>query len=894
MFGSDGARRSLRGWGPRLMLAATLALAAGWLPISAGADELSPPWNGEPVSPGLGPTYGEEWCAPVGSENVPQTPPLAIIPYGAIRCTLEKFEQEAAAAGVPDRMEVEVIGKSVLNREIYGVVVNALETPEQVRDSERWFEIRSMMLTDPAGAQALLESYGDEVKIPIFVEANIHGGEREGTDAMMQVIRDLVTTPYGVNPTVDAVLDHAIVVVIPTTNPDGRVAGTRANANGFDMNRDLLVQSQPEMRANIAYQLEWLAPVALALHGYYNPTLIDGLTKPHNPGIEYDKFLYWNQRRLDANEAALAAIGQGVQRPVNHWGANANTNPPVGPYYAEGWDDWGPFYTQTYMAMYGVDSSTVEMCSAAVPCGGRLGSKRAQYLAFYSSAMFWIEHRHAILHDQLEVFRRGAAGEPRPRCCDDPLLQERGFEETQHNWMVEYPRAYVIPFDGRHPVANAQRSDAEANRLVDWLLFNAVEVHRLTESYEWGGQLFAKGSYVVWMDQPRRSIALTALDEGQDITLRIGRLYASPAAWSHGYLWGADVVEVPAEDVAFAPPTVPITEPNALQGGVRIGRSSWYSLRLRGVSEVRAVLDLLRRGIDAEMAEEAFLSTTGGWMPAGTLIFDNSPSTVAALREVGRSVGVWFERNWRVRKPPTSQVDEAPRVAVLGTAAAMPATDYTWVLKQIFGPDVDWVSVAALNAATGPDPLQGFDVLYNAGVAWTSLNDTGRARLTTFLAGGGGYLATSQAAAGFGLLPAAGLVSGSLTQAASGTAYGGIAVWNNEGKDGPLTGGYGEYDYLFLPSATTYFSTTPEGVAVDGRYLATMSETPSDGYLAGLWRDRGAEINGMPVIVHGTTTADGSRWAAMATNPFSRGDAERLWLWIGQAALWSNLTDEAP
>ena len=77
------------------------------------------------------------------------------------------------------------------------------------------------------------------------------------------------------------------------------------------MNRDLLVQSQPEMRANIALQLEWLAPVMLAMHGYVNPTLIDGLTKPHNPGLEYDLFLNWNPPRLDANEAALAAVSAG-------------------------------------------------------------------------------------------------------------------------------------------------------------------------------------------------------------------------------------------------------------------------------------------------------------------------------------------------------------------------------------------------------------------------------------------------------------------------------------------------------------------------------------------------------------------------------------------------------
>ena len=61
-------------------------------------------------------------------------------------------------------------------------------------------------------------------------------------------------------------------------------AGPGANANGFDMNRDLLVQSQPEIQANVAFQQEWLAPVGLAMHGYVDPTLIDGSTKPHNPG----------------------------------------------------------------------------------------------------------------------------------------------------------------------------------------------------------------------------------------------------------------------------------------------------------------------------------------------------------------------------------------------------------------------------------------------------------------------------------------------------------------------------------------------------------------------------------------------------------------------------------
>ena len=459
-----------------------LVIAAIAFAAPAGAQS-GPPWDGNPVSHGLGPTYGQDWCAPATGENVPQSAPLALIPYRAIACTLAQFEAEAAAAGVPDRLDYSSIGQSTLGRDIYGVVVNALETPEQQRDFARWQQLRQLMLTDPAQAQALLALWGENVKLPVFVEANIHGGEREGTDAMMQAIRDLVTLPRGTNDTVDELLDHAIVVVIPTTNPDGRVAGRRQNENRFDLNRDLLVQSQPEIRANTAFQLEWLAPVGLFMHGYYNPTLVDGLTKPHNPGLEYDKFLYWNQRRLDANQAAVEAIGRSIQRPVNQWdqrGVSGSKN--GGPEVAEGWDDWGPFYSQTYGAFFGVDGSTVEMCNNAA-CGGALGSKREQYLIFYSSADFWIENRATILADQLEIFRRGVTGAARVNCCDDPLVASRGFTEAQHNWMVEYPKAFLIPFVGGSadqvsPDRGVQRSDAEANRLVQWLLDNGVEVGR--------------------------------------------------------------------------------------------------------------------------------------------------------------------------------------------------------------------------------------------------------------------------------------------------------------------------------------------------------------------------------------------------------------------------------
>jgi hypothetical protein len=863
---------------------AILAMAAAIAVSSPAGAQLAPPWDGNPISAGLGPTYGEAWCAnaaPGSNIANQQKQPLALIPYEAIQCTLDQFDAEAAATGIPNRMSYTVLGQSSGGRDILGVVVNALETDEQQLGYERWAQLRSIMLTDPAQGQALLDQWGDGVKIPIFIEANIHGNEEEGTDAMMQVVRDLVTTPYGANPIVDDLLDHAILILIPSQNPDGRFRGTRANTNGFDMNRDLLVQSQPEIKLNVAFQQEWLAPVGLAMHGYVDPTLIDGLTKPHNPGVEYDLFLEWNQPRLDVNENALADVGMNITRPVNQWNADAwKAPPPVGPAYAEGWDDWGPFYTQTYMEFFGVDSSTLEMCNSGPGCKGRFGSKRAQYVGFYSSAEFWIDHRSEILDDQVEIFRRGVTGAPRGNCCDNPFIRGLGFTEDQHNWMVPYPEAFVIPFDG-----DGQRSDAEANRMVQWLLDNGIRVDTALEAFTGNGQTFPAGSYVVWMDQALRGLAYTTLSAGQDISERITQLYAPPGAWSHGLLWGADVFEIPA-DPTFAPGTTPITEPNTLAGGVAGGDDvSAYAITLRGVGEVRAILDLLRDDVDGEVAEVPFTSASAGEMPAGSLLFD--PADADALAAAGLASGVVFETVLADDVPAeTTQLDEAPRVAML--AGGSGRNDTLWSLEQIFGTDVEIVTMGSiLNSAT--DPLESFDVIYNAGQAYPSepQSDVARARLSDFFAGGGGYIGTSQSANNFSFLSGAGLVTSPLSQG-SDSADGGIAVWTNEGIQGPLTGGFAAEDFLYLPANVTYFSSVPGDAAIDGQYLSSTDDL----FLAGLWRDRNAAVGGAPIIVHGTTTAN-SRYLGLATNPFSRGDAEREWALIGQAALWSNLTDEA-
>ena len=163
-----------------------------------------------------------------------------------------------------------------------------------------------------------------------------------------------------------------------------------------------------------------------------------------------------------------------------------------------------------------------------------------------------------MLFDLLENYRRGVTNAPRPECCPPPF-------DVDNNWMLEYPEAYVIPRGA------GQRSDPEANRLVEWMLFNGIEVEELKQDYDVDGQMFETGSYVVpdgaGAPRARRH---RAADRRRHLRPH-HVLYAPPAAWSHGYLWGADVVTI-ERGTAFSPQTNEITKPSmVISGGVEPG-----------------------------------------------------------------------------------------------------------------------------------------------------------------------------------------------------------------------------------------------------------------------------------------------------------------------------------
>ena len=151
------------------VLVAILSVMISALAVSPAQADVVPPWCGDPV-----PDAAEN--LPDGTD--PSDPPGSFlhIPYYAIRCTLEDI-----VASSQGRMTLEVIGQSALGRDMFLVTVNALDTVQQRTDFQAWQQVRKVALTDPARGQALLESYGDDVKVPLYIQGAIHGNEYEGS-----------------------------------------------------------------------------------------------------------------------------------------------------------------------------------------------------------------------------------------------------------------------------------------------------------------------------------------------------------------------------------------------------------------------------------------------------------------------------------------------------------------------------------------------------------------------------------------------------------------------------------------------------------------------------------------------------------------------------------------
>jgi len=111
----------------------------------------------------------------------------------------------------------------------------------------------------------------------VYVQGNIHGGEVEGKEAVLSLLRDLDHDQY------QNVIDSLVIVAAPIYNIDGNealapqeqnrteqngpaIVGQRANGQGLDLNRDYIKAEAPETRAALEFFRVWDPDVMIDLH----------------------------------------------------------------------------------------------------------------------------------------------------------------------------------------------------------------------------------------------------------------------------------------------------------------------------------------------------------------------------------------------------------------------------------------------------------------------------------------------------------------------------------------------------------------------------------------------------------------------------------------------------
>ncbi|WP_329388191.1 M14 family zinc carboxypeptidase [Streptomyces sp. NBC_01716] len=766
-------------------------------------------------------------------DTVPENPAdkaikLGLAPYHSLAPRLNALQE------LGNRVSVEVTGRSAAGHDLYLVTVTAPESAKEVAEQER---MRERIESSPASAakdRRIKESY----KTPVFINNNIHGNEWEGTDAALKLIEELAKAKDG---DTRKLLATSRIHLNVTANPDGRIAGTRANGNGLDLNRDFITASQPEARAIRQIAVDKQPAVMLDLHGYVNGTLIEPTTPPHGENYEYDLFL--------KNSYANAL---GMEKAVNDLGYTAGRDgvqPPVIPFrdQEEGWDDWPPIFTPQYMAFQGaVASHTVEIPMRVnnndynnLPVEElrrRSGINTAVAGAAMRSTLdFARENRETLIADQIETFRRGVAGEKQRVISEETVPGVPGIG-PEDIYTTDFPRAYVIPAGG------GQRSAPAAARLVDHLVANDVRVEQARKSFKLAGRTYPAGSYVVDMKQAKRGIANVILSEGRDISADVSSMY-DISGWSLGLLWGADVTKVQRGQLDFAGRAVTAASPVG-----SVARGGDLKLRLDDPKEFAAVNSLLAQGVKVRRTAD------------GAAIVPSSARRKAEI--LADRYGVVF----------TATKDKGVAALRRTTVAAAVNSGELFALREM-GFEVLPVSTATAN---GGFDWSKADALYvSTGLSHAGLNDSARAALAEFLAGGAPVVALGSGGAAFNAEAA--LLTATPVRG-NGSANGVVRVVNTPG---PVTGGTQPHSFVYSP---LWFTGLGKGVRTEQSYGG------GNPLVSGHWRadESGAggpqAAAGQAAIVSGTSAA-GTPVTLFGTEPLFRDHPKGAFAQVGRALL---------
>ncbi len=694
------------------------------------------------------------------------TSPGAAIPgFGDQAATSDElFDYVATVDADSNRVTSGTFATSVNGKPLAYALVS---TPDNLSDLDAIVEDNKALRDPRATSAEQAAAIAHDSPTIVWYNANVHGNEPAPGDAAAEILFELAART---DCEVQDILGNLVIGIIPTQNPDGRDANTRANANGFDMNRDWFEWSQPETIGKIDLLTRYPGVLYMDAHEmFYNSFFFPPTADPTYHEISDTTMDWINEIYGPAMADAFRARQQG--------GDFTFFNFSPYDFFAIVYGDTVPDTLFTGAGMT-FEKGTQDQYSQRV---------LEHFVAGWASIKAASDHKEQVLNDlygsYVTALAEGAAGRLEPNS-----VQEPGNTVTREVPDITV-RSYFLGADRAYP---------EVARIVGRLLKAGVDVYRLdaplevSDLHEYGRAASADtlpaGTYWIPMDQPQKHWIQAML--GEDTYVPFPYFY-DVTAWSNPLLGDVDAWWT---GNALSPSATRLTAQPA--GGIA-GSGTGY-LWFPGDSgwAVAGALQLARGGVQVSRLTEA-----AGGLPAGAFVL---PATAAsAVSDAAAAFGLNVTA--ASGAPPSGVAFTQPKIAVYGGGESSSHLRFT--LGKQWGVPFDRLSGSSINS--GALTKDGYDVLVVPGV---STNDLTRAKkdISDWIAGGGVYVGTARPG-GTGGTPfavASGFTSSSLSTPA-GLGVPGTMFRVALNHESPVTLGapdfgywYGLGEQLMAPSTT--------------------------------------------------------------------------------------------
>ncbi|MBC6460656.1 M14 family zinc carboxypeptidase [Actinomadura sp. HBU206391] len=571
-----------------------------------------------------------------------------------------------------NRVKYYVAGKTTMGNDYPYLTISS---PNNLRDIDRLAAI-NRRLSDPRGlSDDEARSLAKQGKPFLLIQSAIHSTEVGNTQALMDVVHRLATEQ---SDTVNGMLDKAVLIVVPSQNPDGtklvndyfnETAGTSYRRTypdlyhkytGHDDNRDWFMFTQVEPRYYIGLLAKYRPSAVHILHqmGANNDRIfVPPYKDPFDPSID--------PRVVQTT----SELGLGMGGALTRDGKKGVT-------WSSTYDWWLP--SVFYEPYHGIPNVLTEIASAkdlAYPNtsadGKPLGpqDQRTNRVEPYDSATWTLEQivAYAKTATFANIENVGKKGE-------DLLYNMYQVSRDNLKWKGD-PYAYVVPADQRDPYA--------AYELLNTLQTGQIEIERATKPFTANGKEYAAGSHVIRMTQPysRWADALLKIWEYPEIRACEECPITRPYDVTGHTLWmlfGASVDKVSKpfnaslQRVAKVQPAA-VPMPPAPRGAYLVQPSSY------GVGKFLAGLQ--KAGVPTFRTAKEFTSGGTKFAP-GSLVVPPTEQARSVLTGLSQQTGIAVHGADKAPKVEGFQLKSGTKIGLFRGLNNMPGGWLWWLFEQ--------------------------------------------------------------------------------------------------------------------------------------------------------------------------------------------------------------------